>query len=60
MSHLGLDDAKNIARILLALAMDGCKIHVNDRIKKSLTNLQKKPQTINQTSLSSSEEEDKK
>ncbi len=39
----GLDDAKNIARILIRLAKDGCPIKVNAHIKKSLTDIEKAP-----------------
>ena len=35
---LGLDDAKNIARILIKLAEDGCRIILNDSIDRPLTN----------------------
>lgn len=33
--HCGLDDSRNIARILLRLASDGCKIRTNAKIKHS-------------------------
>ena len=33
---LGLDDSKNIARILLRLASDGCNIKTNSRIKDNM------------------------
>lgn len=39
--HCGLDDARNIARILLRLAKDGCEIKINDHIKKCLTQFEK-------------------
>lgn len=35
--HCGLDDAKNIARILLRLTNDGCEIKINSRLKKCLS-----------------------
>lgn len=38
--HCGLDDAKNIARILLRLATDGCEIKINSHLKKCLTRLE--------------------
>ncbi|RNA33870.1 3 -5 exoribonuclease 1 [Brachionus plicatilis] len=35
--HCGLDDAQNIARVLIHLAKDGCEIKINDHLKKCLT-----------------------
>lgn len=35
--HCGLDDAQNIARVLICLAKDGCEIKVTDHLKKCLT-----------------------
>jgi inhibitor of KinA sporulation pathway (predicted exonuclease) len=40
--HCGLDDAKNIARILIRLAKDGCHVKVNSNLKKCLTEMEKK------------------
>ena len=45
--HCGIDDAKNIARILMQLAQDGCKINLNSHIKKSLSKIEKKPTCYN-------------
>jgi hypothetical protein len=39
----GLDDATNIARILIRLAKDGCPIKVNAHIKKSLAEIEPAP-----------------
>lgn len=39
--HCGLDDAKNIARILVRLAKDGCNVHINSHIKKCLSQIEK-------------------
>lgn len=41
--HCGLDDARNIARILIGLAKDGCHIKVNANLKNCLTKIEKKP-----------------
>lgn len=38
--HCGLDDAKNIARILIRLAQDGCEIKTNSNLKKCLTQIE--------------------
>lgn len=40
--HCGLDDAQNIARILICLAKDGCEIKVNDHLKNCLSQIDKK------------------
>ncbi len=34
--HCGLDDSRNIARILLQLVNNGCKIKTNSRIKDNM------------------------
>jgi 3'-5' exoribonuclease 1 len=31
--HCGLDDAKNISRILMKLLSDGCELKLNERIR---------------------------
>jgi inhibitor of KinA sporulation pathway (predicted exonuclease) len=41
--HCGLDDAKNIARILVKLVENGCPIKINEKIKEPYTEIEKKP-----------------
>ena len=56
--HNGFDDAKNIARILIKLANDGCKIDLNSRIKNPLTKIEKKISTTNEKLSESDDSED--
>ncbi|CAF0741569.1 unnamed protein product [Brachionus calyciflorus] len=51
--HCGLDDAKNIARILIRLAKDGCEININDHLKKCLSTARL---TDNDNSINESDE----
>lgn len=48
--HCGLDDAKNIARILIRLAKDGCHIKINANIKNCRTEIEKPDQNENNSS----------
>ena len=41
--HCGLDDAKNIARILIKLMDDGCQAKCNDKLKHCRTAIEKRP-----------------
>lgn len=54
--HCGLDDANNIARVLLCLAKDGCKIKCNDEIKKCLTKIEPRPKNSKDNNNSSTDE----
>lgn len=49
--HCGLDDAKNIARILLRLAADGCDIKINSNLKKCLIQIEKSSTQANEEKL---------
>jgi hypothetical protein len=42
MQHNGLDDAKNISRVIIQLALDGCDININSKIKNPITKIAKK------------------
>ncbi len=55
----GLDDAKNISRILIKLAEDGWKIILNDSIDKPLMHLEKKSESFLSTTNNSSENQSK-
>ena len=39
--HCGLDDAKNISRILMKLVSDGCELKLNERIKNCRCNIER-------------------
>jgi 3'-5' exoribonuclease 1 len=41
--HCGLDDAKNISKILLRLVNDGCKLKFNEKLKSCHTTIGKNP-----------------
>src|SRR4051812_17432443 len=38
--HSGLDDSKNIARILIQLMKDGCPVEVNSKLKNCLSHVE--------------------
>ena len=56
--HCGLDDAKNIARILLRLAADGCEIKINSNLKKCLSQTDEAKKTTSDEPTNESEQSD--
>lgn len=56
--HCGLDDAKNIARIMLKLYDDGCQLKINERLRNSRCALEKNP-LFSESREVEEEEEDK-
>jgi len=52
--HCGLDDSRNVARILLRLVDDGCKIKTNSRIKDNMNIIG--PRSISRTGPNENQE----
>jgi 3'-5' exoribonuclease 1 len=49
--HCGLDDARNISRILMKLIIDGCELKLNERIRNCRSVMEKAAEFNKQDSL---------